>query len=171
MSSSSDRDRSACTLVHGDFMSCVGCERADRRKHFDPRPLDRDEDVYAEIHAERVRAHEKHGPTSMERLDIDDGIRLAVLTEEVGEVARCLNEARHDGSLTNIAACGLRAELIQVAAMAAAWADAVFGNELPPLTDHDCADDCAQAGDCSAAVAESSEVQAGPNLEPTSDAP
>lgn len=43
--------------------------------------------LHAEIAAERERAHAKHGPTSMEGLPVHDPTRLAVLTEEVGEVA------------------------------------------------------------------------------------
>jgi hypothetical protein len=80
--------------------------------------------VYDEIHAERLRAHAKHGDTSMEGLDVADPVRLGVLTEEVGEVARALNEARHRGELDGQQ---LRRELIQVAAMATAWADVLSG--------------------------------------------
>lgn len=48
--------------------------------------------------------------------------RLAILTEEVGEVAKEFNEAEHDGRPVDLAR--LRKELVQVAAMAGAWADA-----------------------------------------------
>lgn len=43
-----------------------------------------------------------------------DGERLAVLVEEVGEVARAMNDGK-----------GLREELIQVAAVAVAWVEAI----------------------------------------------
>jgi NTP pyrophosphatase (non-canonical NTP hydrolase) len=87
--------------------------------------------VYEQIRIERERAHDKHGVSSMEALDPLDLVRLAILVEEFGEVAREFNEARRiadamfgDGVLANnIARDDLRAELIQVAAMAAAWAD------------------------------------------------
>lgn len=78
--------------------------------------------IWTEVQAERERAHAKHGKTSMESLPVNDLTRLTVLMEEVGEVAREFNEARHRGSLDFPA---LRKELIQVTAMAGAWADAL----------------------------------------------
>lgn len=81
--------------------------------------------VLAEVRRERIRAHEKHGDTSMESLPTDDLTRLTVLMEEVGEVARWFNESRRRDMQNG----ELRAELIQVAAMATAWADALtFAN-------------------------------------------
>src|SRR5688500_17036282 len=77
--------------------------------------------ILVEIRQERARAHEKHGSTSMEALPTDDLTRLTVLMEEVGEVARWFNENRRRDMPNG----ELRAELIQVAAMAAAWADAL----------------------------------------------
>ena len=90
--------------------------------------------IYAEVAAERRRAHVKHGETSMERLPVTDMTRLSVLMEEVGEVAREFNEARHRAHLgllpeaervESIDIILLRKELIQVAAVAVAWADAL----------------------------------------------
>lgn len=78
-------------------------------------------DIFGEIAAERIRAHEKHGDTSMESSAPDTLRRLAILTEEVGEVAKEFNDAEHDGRPVDLVR--LRKELIQVAAMAAAWAD------------------------------------------------
>lgn len=46
-----------------------------------------------------------------------DGVKLAVLTEEVGEVAH--------GLLERAALSDLKAELVQVAAVAVAWAEAI----------------------------------------------
>lgn len=80
-------------------------------------------DVYAEVRAERERAHAKHGDTSMEAFPVDDMNRLAILVEEVGEVAMEFNDARHDDQGVDVWA--LRKELIQVAAMAVAWADEI----------------------------------------------
>lgn len=100
--------------------------------------------VWAEVHAERVRAHKKHGESSMESLPVTDMTRLSVLVEEVGEVAREFNEARHrvaDGLLPQSARerCldldALRKELIQVAAMAGAWADALPQPVMPARND------------------------------------
>lgn len=45
---------------------------------------------------------------------------LAILSEEVGEVARAILEARHEPSLVPM----VRSELIQVAAVALAWIEA-----------------------------------------------
>lgn len=77
-----------------------------------------------EIENERMRAHRKHGVTSMESMAPDDLQRLAILLEEVGEVAKEYNEARHVGLPVNRVL--LRKELIQVAAMATAWADSLM---------------------------------------------
>jgi hypothetical protein len=67
------------------------------------------------VEVEWVRAsgkHPGHTPDSSSTTDLN---RLATLTEELGEVARCLTYDRdHAGDL--------RKELIQVAAMAASWA-------------------------------------------------
>lgn len=84
--------------------------------------------IYEEIRSERDRAHVKHGDTSMESQGALSLLRLAILVEEVGEVARVFNEAWHrydSGSPTM--ARELRSELIQTAAMAAAWADVLPG--------------------------------------------
>lgn len=76
--------------------------------------------IWAEVQGERERAHALHGETSMEQLGRDDPHRLAILVEEVGEVAREFCEARHRGAFD---LANLRKELIQVSAMAGAWAD------------------------------------------------
>lgn len=85
---------------------------------------DRAFDVFDEAREERVRAHAKHGETSMESTPATDpkGRRYRILVEEVGEVAQEFNDAEHEGRPVDLAK--LRRELIQVAAMAGAWADA-----------------------------------------------
>lgn len=83
------------------------------------------DEIWREVHAERVRAHRKHQDTSMEQTPVDSPQRLTILVEEVGEVARVFNEARHAGTMTLGHLDDLRSELIQVAAMAGAWADAI----------------------------------------------
>lgn len=84
-----------------------------------------DRSIWDEIADERDRAHGKHGSTSMEGLHPSDttGRRLRILLEEVGEVAKEFNEAEHERRIVDMQA--LRKELIQVAAMAGAWADAI----------------------------------------------
>lgn len=75
------------------------------------------------IQAEATRAHLRHGESSM--LYGGDDRRYRILGEEVGEVARELNDADIDGrepdrdKLVN--------ELIQVAAMACTWIEALEG--------------------------------------------
>jgi hypothetical protein len=82
-------------------------------------------DIYREVRAERERAHAKHGETSMESADPLDpaGVRRDIIMEEVGEISREYNEARHERRPVDPAA--LRSELVQLAAMAVAWADAL----------------------------------------------
>ena len=73
----------------------------------------------AAVHAEIIRAQVKHGwrntPLNPERTD---EANLPVLVEEVGEVAKAMTYDNSDSDL-------LVKELIQVAAMALAWAQAV----------------------------------------------
>ncbi len=79
---------------------------------------DRD-NTYQAIHRERVRAHAKHVEKglSMEIERPDSPRWLPVLVEEVGEVARALNDNESLGNL--------RKELIQCAAMCVAWVEAL----------------------------------------------
>lgn len=68
------------------------------------------------IESEYVRAHIKHSGHTPKSERMSDGERLAILVEEVGEVARAVTY--DNGNIDN-----LIAELIQVAAMSAAWAE------------------------------------------------
>ena len=87
------------------------------------------------IQAEATRAYLLHGPESMLGATVTDDARLAILTEEVGEVARELNELRlamrrGDGdwhALYRERKDALVKELIQVAAMAASWVEFAEG--------------------------------------------
>lgn len=90
--------------------------------------------IWTEVQAERERAHREHGDMSMEAQPPTAWLRLAILVEEVGEVAKVYNDARHraqamgwdeDDFFSGQAEVELRAELVQVAAMAGAWADAL----------------------------------------------
>jgi hypothetical protein len=74
------------------------------------------------VQAEATRAHLRHGRNSMLYQDTTNERRLAILAEEVGEVARALNEYAITGALDET---NLEKELIQVAAMAASWVEAI----------------------------------------------
>ena len=65
------------------------------------------------IQAEALRAHCRHAGHSLLSKQMTNTERLAILVEEVGEVAHALT---HDGDKDN-----LETELIQVAAVAASW--------------------------------------------------
>jgi NTP pyrophosphatase (non-canonical NTP hydrolase) len=68
------------------------------------------------IDAEFIRAHVKHNGRTPRSPDMTDGERLAILVEEIGEVARAMT---YDNADPN----NLVKELIQVAAMSAAWVE------------------------------------------------
>lgn len=77
------------------------------------------QEVYALVDAERSRQEHKwrgghaHGYGSCASDDVPMFVKAAVLTEEVGEVARALLDVSEPEVL--------RAELVQVAAVAVAW--------------------------------------------------
>ena len=79
--------------------------------------------VYDAVHAERERAHKKHGAKGNSREDAlwHDREWLPILVEEVGEVAHLLT---YDADPHEIVP-KLRGELVQVAAMACAWIAAI----------------------------------------------
>jgi hypothetical protein len=79
--------------------------------------------IYGAVAAERKRAHDKHGEKSMEGVGIAHEKRLRILLEEVGEVAKELNDAEVEER--PVILIDLHAELVQVAAMACAWADGI----------------------------------------------
>lgn len=70
------------------------------------------------INNRRLAAHEKHGENSIEALPAGDPRWLAVLIEEVGEVAHALT---YDADLL---ATDLADELLDVMAVCSAWLDA-----------------------------------------------
>ncbi|NGZ99421.1 hypothetical protein G5V59_00350 [Nocardioides sp. W3-2-3] len=53
--------------------------------------------VYAEVAAERERAHALHGRNSMESAPVTSYHRYTILAEEVGEIAKEFNEAQARG--------------------------------------------------------------------------
>ena len=77
------------------------------------------------IQAEATRAHLLHGANSMLNPDHSRDRRMAILLEEVGEVAHELNDAVVEGR--EVDRDKLVKELIQVAAMAATWIEAEEG--------------------------------------------
>ncbi len=74
-----------------------------------------------EITVGRVTAHAKHGVHSIEAQYSGDRL-LAILTEEVGEVARAMNEYALGNLTHEEAGHAIRAELVDVLTAASAWA-------------------------------------------------
>jgi NTP pyrophosphatase (non-canonical NTP hydrolase) len=84
-----------------------------------------DHEIYRQVLSAREAAHEKHKGSefgSMERMPADRPMWLAILGEEFGEVCNALT---YDGR-TN-----LRAELIDVLAVASAWVAALDSEAAP----------------------------------------
>lgn len=74
-------------------------------------------EIVAAVEAEVARAHRKHGERSILNPAMPDAVRLPVLVEEVGEVAKAMLEDADPADL--------RAELVQVAAVALTWLEAL----------------------------------------------
>jgi len=79
------------------------------------------------IQAEAARAHLKHGEHSMLGTHYSSGDRLAILVEEVGEVAHELTYDQGGPGVGEGRRDELVKELIQVAAMAASWVEYLAG--------------------------------------------
>jgi len=81
----------------------------------------------AEIYKERLRQEELKAAGRFSFTCADDGLslgeKLAVLGEEFGEVARAVLEAME--KVNDVHGVNLRKELIQVAAVAMAWAESL----------------------------------------------
>lgn len=83
--------------------------------------------IYDEIASERRRAHEKHKHSvggSIEDRGWHNPRWFVILMEEVGEVCQVYNDDEHGliGTTADMKA-RMREELIQVAAVAASWAE------------------------------------------------
>jgi hypothetical protein len=78
------------------------------------------------VRAEAIKAYLRHGDHSMLGAAVTESDRLAILTEEVGEVARELNEDRL-GNLGDDWRDRRVRELIQVASCALSWVEALEG--------------------------------------------
>lgn len=79
--------------------------------------------VAQERERQEQKGVDKPGWETCASATMDPHVKLAVLTEEVGEVARALLEENAEST------ANLRAELVQVAAVAVAWVEAL----TPPL--------------------------------------
>ena len=79
------------------------------------------DEILAAVLAERSRQHglwgrdHAHGHGDCSSPDVPGAVKVAVLTEEAGEVARAFLDGDREG---------LRRELVQVAAVAWAWLEA-----------------------------------------------
>jgi hypothetical protein len=81
------------------------------------------------IQAEATRAHLRHGEYSMLGSRYTSGDRLAILVEEVGEVAHELAYDQGGPGVGEGRRDELVKELIQVAAMAASWVEVLRGSQ------------------------------------------
>lgn len=95
-----------------------------------PAPLVLSELTLTAIQAEATRAHLRHRQQSMLGPHRTNGDRLAILVEEVGEVAR---ELTYDHGGPHGRRAELVKELIQVAAMAASWVEYLESRSCPPV--------------------------------------
>lgn len=75
-----------------------------------------DHAIYQEVLQGRLKAHLKHGPNSIEAEPANSPRWLAILVEEIGEVAN---------ALTYDTTASIRAELIDVLSVASAWVAAL----------------------------------------------
>jgi NTP pyrophosphatase (non-canonical NTP hydrolase) len=76
--------------------------------------------VLQEVLAERIRQDAKWGEQNGHDFEW-----VSILTEEVGEAAQAANEANFRSGKTRGDYTHLRAELVQVAAVAVAWIEAI----------------------------------------------
>ena len=90
------------------------------------RLLPEDFDVLGEALREYSRAAEKHPSMTLECDGHTDATRLFALVEEIGEVAACLT---YDNNAETGHNSDLESEVIQVVALALAWATRYLGEE------------------------------------------
>lgn len=90
-------------------------------------------EVFAAIAAERVRQRELFaaGRITFDAASPipDDNRKLRVLVEEVGEVAQELDNLEATNHSKKLVRANLRAELVQVAAVAVAWLESMEGGK------------------------------------------
>ncbi|WP_128683428.1 hypothetical protein [Actinomyces qiguomingii] len=93
-----------------------------------------EEEIWHRVRAEYDRAHSKHAGMTPYHPDMSDDARAAILSEEVGEVARALTPdadtpTGHGGNLVD--------ELVQTATMAVAWLARALADRPKPTEDGD----------------------------------
>lgn len=98
-----------------------------------------DEALALDIHQERVRAHKKHVATgmSMEQQEYIHWRWMPVMMEELGEMARVLNDREKDmgiGVPEHMIMDKLRKETIQLMAMCSAFIDSIDMHNLDNST-------------------------------------
>jgi NTP pyrophosphatase (non-canonical NTP hydrolase) len=109
-------DPSSITLLQGDAYTALDRLEALLAEATPPARAA----IFQAIHQEREAQNTQFPQSNIPHWSDPDGTKLSVLVEEVGEVARALLESD---------APKLRAELIQVAAVAVAWAEAINAKE------------------------------------------
>jgi len=108
---------------------------ADEEAHYDERHPEEAQylvlsDVtLSAVQAEATRAHLKHGDKSMLGPGRTHDRRMTIVTEEVGEVAREINDADVEGRPVDEGK--LVKELLQSAAMLLTWVEAIEGKHRP----------------------------------------
>lgn len=103
-----------------DWADNLGSELVVRVAAYVGGVLGPDAGVLAEVQAERTRQDERWGEQNGHDFEW-----VSILTEEVGESAQAANEANFKSSKTRGDFTHLREELVQVAAVAVAWIEAI----------------------------------------------
>ncbi|WP_136314440.1 hypothetical protein [Actinomyces procaprae] len=91
-----------------------------------------EDEIWRRVRVEYDRAHRKHAGMTPFHPDMSDDARAAILSEEVGEVARALTPdadtpTGHGGDLVD--------ELVQTATMATAWLARALADQPSPAED------------------------------------
>ncbi len=103
-----------------DWADSLGAELVVRVAAYMGSILGPDAGVLAEVQAERARQDERWGEQNGHDFEW-----VSILTEAVGESAQAANEANFQSGKTRGDFSHLRAELVQVAAVAVAWIGAI----------------------------------------------
>jgi hypothetical protein len=85
--------------------------------------------IFTAIRAERHRQEQLHAPCTCASPLIEPAHKLAVLTEEVGEVAKEVLDLTNFERETEDPEAKLRTELIQVSAVCVAWLESLEPQE------------------------------------------
>lgn len=85
--------------------------------------------IFRKVAAERARQEEIHGENSILGKDPLGFENFAILGEEVGEVGKALLECSFDPNFPETSREELKIELVQVAAVAVAWLEALEETE------------------------------------------